>query len=214
MKHIARSFALMALAMASCNRPPDPTPGAAAPLPAFEYFETLTEDAFTASPQDIDATIARARTALDRERPGLPATAAAAVDERLAAVIAARDGLDRSAIALSAVEGFRILAEAAPSTPQAPAEVSLLDYAGFRYGADLKSMPARWDDATAAAAFGSGQWARISSRVTDAGLKRRVDQALSDMSEAARSHDPGRAETAALRELDLVDALEVYFARS
>jgi molybdenum cofactor biosynthesis protein B len=64
------------------------------------------------------------------------------------------------------VEGYRLLVSAAPQT-KIPTAVNLLDYAGFRYDADLKARPVRWSDLKAAVEFANQQWNSISDGVTE-----------------------------------------------
>ena len=100
-----------------------------------------------------------------------------------------------------------------PRLSRPAAEISLLDYSGFRYDADLKTNPVRWTDMQDAAGFAAKQWQSISERVTDAGLKQRVSDALHEMETAASDKSAVNAHAAANAELDLVDTLEVWFNR-
>lgn len=202
--------------LAACQQQPKPAaPSEAkapvAPMAASEYFETLTETAFTATPEQLDAAIAQARTAAERDRKSLPAPVVAALDQRLAQIADHRARMARADLALASVEAYRLVVSAQPAGP-IPVEVSLLDYAGFRYDADLKAQPPRWDDAVQAADFAAQQWARISPRVTNADLRDRFSAALTEMAAAAKARDPGPAAEVATRELDMVDQLETYFS--
>lgn len=202
--------------LAACQQQPKPAAPSeakapAAPMAASEYFETLTETAFTATPEQLDAAIAQARTAAERDRKSLPAPAVAALDQRLAQIADHRARMARADLALASVEAYRLVVSAQPAGP-IPVEVSLLDYAGFRYDADLKAQPPRWDDAAQAADFAAEQWARISPRVTNADLRDRFSAALTEMAAAAKARDPGPAAEVATRELDMVDQLETYFS--
>jgi hypothetical protein len=144
-------------------------------------------------------------------RPLLRADAQKELATRLQAIAAARRTDNRPEIALAAVEIYRVLVENAPPR-EIPAEVNLLDYAGFRYDADLNARPIRWDDMARAAAYAQARWVAIDARVTDKILRDRVSKALADMVEAARRRDPALAADAARRELDLVDRLEIFFS--
>ena len=46
-------------------------------------------------------------------------------------------------IAIAAVEGYRVLVSSVAPGANVPTEVNLLDYAGFRYDAGLKTKPTR-----------------------------------------------------------------------
>ena len=182
-------------------------------LAAAEPFEGLTEQSFSAKPQDLDRMIRNARKAADRVTSILPAQDQGALTQELQKIGDAKAKNDRSGLALSAVEGYRILVSATHGT-KVPAEVSLLDYSGFRYDADLKTNPVRWTDMQDAAGFAAKQWQSISERVSDAGLKQRVSDALREMETAASGKSAANAHAAANAELDLVDTLEAYFTRA
>ena len=193
--------------------PSDPPLATAAHLPASEYLETLTEQAFSATPGELDAIIAQVRTAAQRDRGILAPVRAAELDRRLGEITDYRADLNRADLAIASVEAFRLFVSAAPPTGTVPVEVSLLDYAGFRYQADLKAEPVRWDDAAAAAGFAADQWARISVGVTDTTLRTRFSNAVSEMKLALADRNATLAALVGARELDLVDELETYFSR-
>lgn len=183
----------------------------AALLAAAEPFEALTETAFTATPPALDAAIAEVRTAAARVRGDLPAAARTGLDERLAAIASARGAGKRADLAIAAVEGYRILVSGASGAAKVPMAVNLLDYAGFRYDADLKAKPVRWTDMSEAVSFGREQWASISPGVTDRALSAGMETSLKDMAAAASTKNPTLAAASAQRELALVDDLETFF---
>lgn len=185
--------------------------GDAAIAAAAEPFEKLTETAFTATPAVLDATIAEVRAAAQGVRGSLAPEGATSLDTRLADIDAARKTDNRADLAIAAVEGYRTLVSSAAPGAKVPAAVKLLDYAGFRYDADLKAKPPRWADMTQAASFGREQWATISSQVTDSALRANMDKALAEMADGASKRDAAVGSTAAQRELALVDDLEKYF---
>ena len=185
--------------------------GDTAILAAAEPFEKLTETAFSAAPKDLDVTIGEVNAAAKSVRGSLSSPASTQLDERLAAITGARGSNNRADLAISAVEGYRVLVSNVSSSAKVPTAVNLLDYAGFRYDADLKASPVRWADTSQAAAFASTQWASISSRVTDSALRARVDRTLAGMAAAAKARNAPAAATAAKVELALVDELETFF---
>jgi hypothetical protein len=87
----------------------------------------------------------------------------------------------------------------------------LLDYAGFRYDADLKSRPIRWSDMRAAIEFANQQWESISDRITDPALKSKFSATLHQMETAIARKAAAEAKSGVKTELDLVDKLERYF---
>jgi hypothetical protein len=113
-------------------------------------------------------------------------------------------------MALAAVEGYRILVSETRNN-KIPKAVSLLDYAGFRYGADLKAKPVRWDDMEQAVQFGDGECKSIDNQVSNVQLKNAMDGALANMGRAVSSKSKQLAESSTKSEQDLVDKLESYF---
>ena len=120
---------------------------------------------------------------------------------------------DRTGVALSSVEGYRTLVESATDSGKVPTAVSLLDYAGFRYQANLTATPVRWDDMNKAVAFVVQKWSGIADRITDPALKADFTKSITDMSVAAKAKDAKAARAASTRELDLVDKLEGFFSK-
>lgn len=191
----------------------DADANASAFLAAAEPFETLTEQAPTAPAAKLPTLISDAKKAADGVGPALEAPAKAALMEHLAAVEAAQKSNDRTGIALAAVEGYRTLVESASDTGKVPKAVSLLDYSGFRYQADLSAKPVRWGDMAQAVAFAQDQWNGIAARVTDTALKADFDKSVADMDAAVKAKDAKAAKASSTRELDLVDKLEGFFAK-
>lgn len=198
-------------ANAPATTPAVPSTSDAAILAAAEPFEALTETAFAAAPAALDTTIGEVRAAAATVRGKLAADVATDLDARLAAIGAARASDDRAGLAIAAVEGYRVLVSGVAPGAKVPTEVNLLDYAGFRYDADLKARPARWDDMKQSVAFGREQWAAIAPRVTDAGLAGKMDASLTEMGTAVGARDARAAAAVAQRELALVDDLETFF---
>ena len=217
-------LAALTLGLAGCQQqasaPDSRAPAAAtsatlatAPLPASEYFEGLTEQAFTASPAELDALIEQAGEAAARDGKALAPPTASTLARLLTEIDAARVSLNRADLAIASIESYRLLVSAGPVTETAPVQVSLLDYAGFRYGADLGAQPVRWDDAVAAADYAAGQWRQIEPRVTDVALRELFSAAVTGLKTAAQNQDLVAARAVDQTELDLVDELEAFFAR-
>lgn len=185
----------------------------AAILAAAEPFENLTEQAPTASADTLKSLIQEAGSGAAKVYSSLDKSARANLQNAQTKVNAAATGDDRAGIALAAVEGYRTLVESVRGNTPIPMNVSLLDYAGFRYQADLSSDPARWDDALKAVDFAGQQWAEISSRVADATLRDDFSKALSAMRKAAGERNLDDAHRAVTGELDLVDKLEQFFSQ-
>ena len=196
-------------------KPPagDADANASAFLAAAEPFETLTKEAPSAPPSRLDKLIADAKKAAAGISPALGAARKSALETHLAAVDVAHKGGDRTGVALAAVEGYRTLVESANDTGKVPTAVSLLDYSGFRYQADLSAKPVRWDDMAQAVAFAQGQWNSIASRVTDTALKAEFDKSVADMTASVKAKNAKGATASSTHELDLVDKLEGFFSK-
>ena len=219
-KFLITPAAIIAIGLTTgCERAPQGKTVAAAPIPArapvtlltaAEPFEALTETAFTASRPQLTATALRAEAAAETVRGKLPAEAARELASRLAQIQTGLQTDNRADVAIASVEAYRILVSAAPRA-RVPLEVNLLDYAGFRYQADLRAKPARWADMAKAAEFASSQWQALLPRVTDPGLRGRMQGAVRALSLAEAQHDRARADLAAQTQLGLVDELELHF---
>jgi hypothetical protein len=188
----------------------DPDAAASRLIAAAEPFEALTEQVFSAQPKKLDSNIAAAEKAVEQARSARPSGVASELDQRLAEIRSARRSNDRSRLALASVEGYRLLVSAAPQT-KVPTAVSLLDYAGFRYDADVKSRPIRWSDMAAAVEFANRQWDSISARITDPALENKFSATLQQMHAAIARKAAIEAKKAVKTELDLVDKLEEHF---
>ena len=182
-------------------------------LAAAEPFEKLTEIAFSAQLADIDKTIAEARSAVDSVKSLLPSDRSTGIARQFADIDRARIGEDRAGLALASIEIYRAIVSSVPSGTKVPSAVSLLDYAGFRYQADLKAAPIRWQDMNDALAFARTQWALAAPRLGKDPIAAKFEQTLVKMEKAAASKDAALAQSAVGEELDLVDKLEAYFSR-
>jgi hypothetical protein len=181
-------------------------------LAAAEPFEILTEQAFSATLSKLRSLVKKAEMAAKDARAALAADGQRALDQQLSAIVDAEGAKNRSELALAAVEGYRILVSSAGDT-RVPVAVSLLDYAGFRYNADLKSNPVRWVDMQAAVEFAQEQWNAISGQVSQPSLQKSFTSALAQMGEAVAQKSAGAAATSVKNEQELVDKLEAYFTR-
>jgi hypothetical protein len=199
-----------ASAPAPAVAPAAPVAAVAPELAAAEPFEALTETAFSASGPDLAAAAAKAEAAATAVRGHLPVDAARQLDARLAEIRAALQANNRADLAIASVEAYRTLVSAAPRA-RVPVEVSLLDYAGFRYQADAAAQPVRWADMAEAAAFARDTWKILSPQIGDTALRARFDRAVAALGAAVQKRDRTEAVGAATTELALVDELEAYF---
>ena len=191
----------------------DPDAGSSRIIAAAEPFEALTESAFSADHAKLNDLIATAKSSARAVATDLSPAARSLLASRLEEIDGARRDGRSADMAIASVEGYRTLIESASAAGPVPPQVSLLDYAGFRYQADLNATPARWRDATEAVAFARRQWSALGPQVRDEVIRARMSDAITELGLAADSSDAARAADAAVRQLDLVDELEVYFAK-
>lgn len=177
-----------------------------------EPFEKLTETAFTTPMTTLDQTISEATAAADRSRASLAPDAAKRLHAQLAAMTSARQRQDRAGLALASIEAYRVLVNGVTADAKSPTAVSLLDYAGFRYDADLKAGPARWGDMKQAVAFARQTSGALAAKSADPALMGRMDKVVAEMDKAASDHDAKLAASSVKTELDLVDQLEKAFS--
>jgi hypothetical protein len=90
--------------------------------------------------------------------------------------------------------------------------VNLLDYAGFRYNADLKAVPTRWSDMAEAVSVAQQQWKALAPRVQSPDLEAKVSKALAAMEQAVEHKNKSASARSVKAELDVVDQLEKHFA--
>ncbi len=234
-KHMARSILASSVAAGIClglSAPllaAEPNPAAQAAPPASrsapantnsneklraaaEPFEKLTEISFEAALTAIDQTIGESEAAAQGVRTLLSINAASHLDAQIAAMKSARQKQDRAGLALASIEAYRVLVSAVADSAKVPTEVSLLDYAGFRYDADLKAGPIRWGDMTEAVAFARENWAKLLPRAKSFPRAAAIEKAVADMDQAAAQKDVASATSSVKAELDLVDQLETFFS--
>ena len=180
-------------------------------LAAAEPFEVLTETAFDPDMAKVNKAIADAQAAAPRVRPLLPASAQSAFDRHVAEITFAGAAGQRADLAQSSIENYRILVTQGAGASPVPSEVSLLDYAGFRYAADLYATPIRWDDMAAAVTFAQQNWAVVKPNIRDAATAAKFQAAIDIMAAAAAIKNIDRAKASVQAELDLVDVLETSF---
>jgi hypothetical protein len=203
----------------AANAPVAPTAAATVETPrntvlrtSAEPFEVLTERAFAAPWVEIDRLITDARSAASAARNAAPA-GAAALDQRVAAIAAARQAQDRPALALAAVETYRQLVQSQDAaTAPLPIPISLLDYAGFRYDALAQAPKVDWAAMDQSVSFANQQWKAIAPKIPSQSLHGVMQSSLDAMSAAVNTRDITFARSAAATELALVDLLEEQVA--
>jgi Repeat of Unknown Function (DUF347) len=152
---------------------------------AAEPFENLTEIAFSTAWPKIDKTVGEAEGATAGVRGSLSKDAAGQLDTQLSTMKTTRQNKDRVELALSSIEVYRILVSAVTDNAKVPTEVNLLDYAGFRYDANLKASPIRWDDMTRTVSFAHKTWGALLPRAKASPVAVRFAKVIADMDKAS-----------------------------
>lgn len=179
---------------------------------AAEDFETLTESAFSADIPAREMLIDRAIKATDQVANFASPALTTRLQALLADIRAAQTDDAPADIAIASVEAFRELVSAVSGEQQIPVNVSLLDYAGFRFDAEAQAKPARFSDMQVTVRYAQAQWKGIESRKEIASLSPKFAASLTSMERAAQSGNIAKARAAAIVELDLVDELEKAFS--
>ena len=176
-----------------------------------EPFEKLTETAFDAPWLALDQTIWEVTTAAKKMRHSLSPAEAARLEAQLSAIQTARQKQDRAGLALASIEGYRILVSAITADAKVPTGVSLLDYAGFRYDADLRSRPVRWTDMVQVVAFARETADVLAPKMPSPALAASIDKIVLTMDQAANDRNTALAASTVKSLLDLVDQIEKAF---
>jgi hypothetical protein len=181
-------------------------------LAASSPFEDMTEAALAADRKGIERAL-RAYDAIAGKVEGV--LAAARRDELRALVADIRMGEKQGSfneIVLKAPEAYRTLIEGLDRGGlKVPLEVSLLDYAGFRFLALLHVQPVDWRSLQGAGELARKNWTAIKAKVADGGLRDAVDVAIAGMNRACILKNADMALLAAQVDLALVDLLEAGF---
>jgi hypothetical protein len=184
-------------------------------LSASSPFEDLTEFAIAGDKHGIE----RAIRAYDAQAPKVEAELPAGKRDELRGLVAdirtaAQKG-DYSTVALKSPDAYRILVEALDrGALKVPVEVSLLDYAGFKFLALLHAKPTDWQALGKVAEEAAKDWGSVRAKVADAGLRDTVDVAVGGMKKACATKNAEMALFAAQVDLALVDLLEGYFEKA
>jgi hypothetical protein len=182
-------------------------------LAVAEGFEALTETAFAQEFERLNA----AHEAAARDVAIVNAILSVEDRRRLETLHGTiRNALrkqDRSALALAAVESYRVLVSAQDAGAAVPVEVSLLDYAGFKLEALARADVVRWDEMARALAYADSQWTALSPRVLSKGLAGAFESTLAGMKRAIQEKNTLAASVASADELALVDLWEEHFSK-
>ncbi len=177
-----------------------------------EIFENLTErspDLDAVAFDDAMATFWKLYPSLSAQ---LSPDGKTRLDALLAGVHKSWRARDRGAMAIGSIEIYRLLQESMghDSLP-VPAEVPMLDYAGFKIKALLISKHPDWEQVRKTAHEATLWWATIKPKVTDNALRDAMDHTIAGIHEAVHLNDPKFLAFAAEMDLILVDGLESFF---
>jgi hypothetical protein len=184
-------------------------------LSATSPFEDLTEYALAANTDGMKLALKAYNDQAAGVSKVLSAKARNEMDVLIAVIKKAEHQGDNETLALKSVEAYRILIQSLDvNSLVVPIQVSLLDYAGFKFMALLHAKATDWLALEKVAEEAQQNWAAIHPRVTDKGLSDAVDTAIAGMYKACIEKNAGMAVFAAQIDLALVDLLEGYFERS
>lgn len=181
-------------------------------LDAAGHFESITEQAYTASRSELMKLAEAGAQAVTTLSSVLSSSGDIAVKGALTDLRTALSAGTPPQVALAAVETYRALvSELSPAHP-VPREVSLLDYAGFKIQALLRHDAADWAAIDSTLDYADRTWGTLVPRVAEQALRAEFTASLTTMRASATKHDRAALLASTTRELDLVDKLEAYFA--
>jgi hypothetical protein len=175
-------------------------------------FEDLTEFAVAGDESGMDQALADIEGALPVVRSTLAPGPRQRFDSLLESLRAARETGNYLDVALTSVEGYRILVESLHDEAlTVPKAVSLLDYAGFRLSVLAGLESPDWTAIQAITEEARGFWSGLEGRVENPGLRDAMNTTIRGLEQAVAARDAKMAAFAASIDLDLVDLLESYF---
>jgi len=178
-------------------------------------FEDLTEFAISGNKEGIKSALQAYESQAMKVENALPPTYRKKLKSLVADIKQAERQHNYNVMALKSPEAYRTLIEALDrSSLKIPAEVSLLDYVGFRYLAVLHSKPNDWSALEHAATYAQENWNAIRSKVTDKSLRNAIDITIDGLMKACTKKNAAMALFAAQVDLAQVDLLETFFDKS
>ena len=175
-------------------------------------FEDLTEFAISADREGIKRALQSYDAQAKKVEKALPAPYRDKFKALVTDIKQAEQQSNYDIIALKSPEVYRTLIEALDrSCLKVPAEVSLLDYVGFRFLAVLHAKPGDWTDLQEATKYAQKNWDAIKSRVTDKGLREAMNITIAGLIKACTVKNADMALFAAQVNLAQVDLLESFF---
>ena len=184
-------------------------------LAAASPFEDLTESALANDTRGMRQALKAYNDQAEAVNKVLSVPARQEMAALLAAIRQAESKGDHHAVALNAVEAYRVLVEALnPHGLVVPIQVAKLDYVGFRLKVLLAASPPDWPAIQKTGEAAAGHWHALEPRVGDKGLRDAVKTMLNGLHQATVTTNAEMAVFAAQMDLALVDLLEGYFERA
>jgi hypothetical protein len=183
-------------------------------LRATSPFEDMVEFALAKNDASITKSLVTADGHAVAVRDALPATASGQFDTLLQAIHKAAAAKHHHALAMSAVEVFRLFIDNLEAgSLKVPKEVSLLDCAGFRLRVLAAAPQPDWSGMRQTVEDAAKWWATTKPKVSDKALRDAFNSTVRGLQQAGQIEHLPMLNFAAQLDLDLVDLLEGYFAR-
>ncbi|MEY2411138.1 MAG: hypothetical protein QOF48_3808 [Verrucomicrobiota bacterium] len=183
-------------------------------LRASSPFEDMVEFALARNDAGLNKSLTAADSAAAAVRDALPGTATTRFDTLLQSIHKAATAKEHYAVALSAVETFRLLIDNLDAgSLTVPKEVSLLDYAGFKLHVLAAAPQPDWGAMRRMVDDAAGWWTAIKPKVSDKSLRNAFTSTIRGLQQAGKAEHLPMLNFAAQMDLDLVDLLEGYFER-
>ena len=181
-------------------------------LEATSPFEDMAE--FALDKQDLG--MAKSLAAADGQaaavKKALPEAAAKQFDAFLKTLHESADKKNYHAVAMNAVETFRLLIDNLDADDlEVPKDVLLLDYAGFKLHVLGAATKPDWVAMSKTVDEAANWWKAVRSKVADKALRDAFDSTVKGLQKAAVIKDLPMLEFAAQMDLDLVDLIEGQF---
>ncbi len=181
-------------------------------LDASSPFEDMAEFALAKDEAGLAKSLAQADAISGEVRAALPEAAHLQFDSLLKSIHSSATAGAHHAIALNAVEVFRLFIDHLDTASlKVPQEVSLLDYAGFRLHVLTAAPEMDWDAMRKTIADATNWWAALKPKVTSKALRDTLNSALRGLKRAGEEEHVPMMNFAAQMDLDLVDLLEHFF---
>ena len=181
-------------------------------LAATSPFEDLSEFALAKDAAGITKSLVAADSHVAAVRKVLPPAAATQFDALVKSLHQTATDKQHQALALNAVETFRLLLDNLDAKGlEVPKEVLLLDYVGFKLHVLEAAPQVDWEAIRKTVADGVGWWNVTKPKINQIALTDAMDSTIRGLQEGAKSQNQALVHFAAQLDLDLVDLLEVFF---